>query len=220
MSTRASDTTSRFERFLPWAGVLAGIALGGGAVLSGSEPSIEDDPASKVIAYYHDNEGALFGSAVLGGLFAVFLLFYVTARRARLRSGEGGEGLYSAAAYAGGIVTAAAVGAWSWVGAAAQEAAKGGHDEATLALGYLNDMGWLPWVVGTSVLMISTGLGALRTATLPKWFGIVSTVLGFLALCGPAGIAVFLASPFYFVTGGFVLAHRPGVQAPLAAYAD
>jgi len=212
-----SDTTSRFERFLPWAGVLAGIALGGGAVLSGSEPSIENDPASKVIAYYRDHEGALFGSAVLGALFAVFLLFYVTALRARLRSGEGGEGLYSAAAYAGGIVTAGAVAAWSWVGAAAQEAAKGGHDEATLALGYLNDMGWLPWVVGTSVLMISTGLGGLRTATLPKWFAIASTVLGFLALCGPAGIAVFLVSPFYFVAGGIVLSRRQAVPAHVSA---
>lgn len=216
-----SDTTTRFQRFLPWAGVLAGLALGGAALLQGSPPNIEDGPAAKVIAYYHDNEGALFGSAVLGAVFAVLLLFYVTALRAHLRSGEGGEGLYSAAAYAGGIATASAMAIWSWVGAATQAAAKGGHSEATMALAYLNSLGWLPWVAGTSVLMIGTGLGALRTATLPKWFGIASTVLGVAALLGPAGIVVFLLSPFYYVAGGIVLAQRRSapVSVPAPAYA-
>jgi hypothetical protein len=212
--------STRFEKALPLAGIAAGISMGAATFLQGDAPRLDGDgSASSFVSWYADNQGAVFGSAIATGLLGVLLLFYVTGLRARLRSGEGGEGTYSAAAYAGGIATAVALAAWAGYGAALGDAAKAGHEEAALALGYLGDMAWLPWVVGTSVLMVSTGLGGLRSAVLPKWFSVISLVLGVAALLGPVGIGVYMVSPLYYIAGGVVLSRRTAAPAPVPAYA-
>ena len=72
---------------------------------------------------------------------------------------------------------------------------------------------WLPFMVGAAVLLLSTGLGGLRTAVLPKWLAIVTIVLGVGALLGPTGFAVWFALPVWCIVVGVVLMRRQSASA-------
>ena len=63
-------------------------------------------------------------------------------------------------------------------------------------------------MVGAAVLLLSTGLGGLRTAVLPKWLAIVTIVLGVCALLGPTGFLVWFAMPVWCIVVGVVLMRR------------
>jgi hypothetical protein len=196
---------SKFERFLPIAGIIAGLFYIAAVVLTGDIP---DDVNDKRTAWLKAHEGMTFSSGVATAFFAVFVLFFVTGLRQALRSGEPGESSYSTAALAGGI----ALGSWGGLSAlitlAETQAAKDDHPEASFALGYLDSYIWVPFVIAAAVLLVATGLGGIRTAQLPKWLGIVSIVLGVLAVTGPTGIAVFLLMPLWLIVVGALLSRR------------
>jgi hypothetical protein len=201
---------SKFERFLPIAGIIAGLIYIAGALMTADIP---DDVDDKRTAWIAAHQGLTFGSGVAVALFAVFILFFVTGLRQALRSGEPGESSYSTAALAGGI----ALGSWGGLTAlitmAESEAAQHNHPEASLALGYLDSYGWVPFVAAAAVLLLATGLGGIRTALLPKWLGIVTIILGVLSVTGPTGVAVFFIMPFWLILVGVLLSRRLGKAA-------
>jgi hypothetical protein len=199
--------TSRFERFLPISGVLAGVFYAAMALLIKGMPSISDSQAG--YAQWIDDHQLRTGlSGAAAGYFCVAMLFFATSIRRALRSGEPNESTYSSAAFAGALTIAGAVATMGWVTMSALEAANDHSQAAVSALGYLADFGWLPWVAGSAVFFLAAGIGGLRTAVLPKWLSIVSVVLGVLSLLGPTGIAVYFATPFWLVVTGVVLAAR------------
>lgn len=199
--------TSRFEQFLPIAGILAAVFFAVFAIVGGSPPAVDADPA-KQLAWYDDHSSQLAICGFAAGLFLIAMGFFVTGVRQALRSGEPGESTYSSVAYAGGLLSAIAVALWGWLDFASGEAANDKQGPVVHTLAYLNDVGWLPWVAATAVLMLGTGIGGLRTAALPKWLAIVTIVLGVGCVLGPVGIAVFFAFPFWLVITGIVLLRR------------
>jgi lysylphosphatidylglycerol synthetase-like protein (DUF2156 family) len=207
--------TSRFERFLPLAGVLTGLLFLAAFFLSGPEPGV-GDPA-KQLTWLKDHQGA----ANLGGFAAAYsvvtLLFFAAGIRQILRSGESGESTYSSAAFAGGLLlaTATAVSAVSVLAAA--EAANKDNAAVVQTIGYLADYSWIPWIAGAAVLFLATGLGGLRTARLPKWLSILTVVLGVLCLLGPAGIAVYFVSPLWLIATGLIMSRRASTRPPATA---
>ena len=119
--------TDRFQRFLPIAGVIAGIALIGGIALSGSEPGDDASPA-KVLAYYTDNLTEItVASLVCAQVFSLMLLFFTAGLRSALRSGEAGESSYSTVVALGGAVTALGISLSAMVEFAAASAADKGR---------------------------------------------------------------------------------------------
>jgi hypothetical protein len=125
-----------------------------------------------------------------------------------LRSGEPGESTYSSAAFGGGLAVAGSVALMGWGDLAGATAADDGRGEAVRTLGYLGDYGWVPWVAGSAVFFLATGLGGLRTAALPKPLAIATLILGILCLLGPTGIVVYLVTPIWLVVTGIVLFRR------------
>lgn len=195
---------SRFERFLPLSGVVAGVMFAGAGLATLDQPSLDTKKPQPYVDWVLAHHTGLAVSAICGAYFAFFMLMFASQLRASLRAGEAGESTYSSVAYAGGIGVAISIAFSSLISLGLVEA----DGTAARTLVYLSDVSWLPWAAASGVMMLGVGLGALRTLALPKWLAITSAVLGVLCVTGPTGIAVFLVSPFWFITVGVVLARR------------
>ena len=71
-------------------------------------------------------------------------------------------------------------------------------------------------MVGSAVLLLSVGLGGLRTAVLPKWLAIVTIVLGVCCLLGPTGFAVWFAMPVWCIAVSVALVRRSAASSTTA----
>jgi Na+-translocating ferredoxin:NAD+ oxidoreductase RnfD subunit len=155
-------------------------------------------------------------AVVAAALFAVTMAFFAVAIRQALRSGEPGESTYSSAAFAGGVMVAMMSTLNAWLLFALVDAADNKDRAAAHVFGALGLDSWLPFMVGAAVLLLSTGLGGLRTAVLPKWLSIATVVLGVCCLGGPTGFIVWFAMPVWCITLGIVLVRRQIAAAPAA----
>jgi len=205
-------TTSRFERLLPLAGVLGGLVAVTATILTINEPSITDGE-QKYVRWYSDHQ-AVETIAGFGAIyFCVLMLFFATAVRRALRSGERGSSAHANAAYAGCIAFGIGITLMAMVSFANVEAAHKHNEQAVISLGYLSDSTWLLFIAGLAAFYLATGLGALRTGILPKWLAIVTIVLGVLSLTGPTGIGVFFATPVWLIVAGILLYRRQAAPA-------
>ena len=140
-------------------------------------------------------------------LRTVFRLFAAQARKS-LRSGEAGESTYSSVAHGGLLMAAAGFGVLGIIEIALVNTAKAPDAGATDAMGQLATIGWLPALVGFIAAFWGLGLGGLRTATLPKWFAIVTIVLGVIGILGPLAFVVYLLLPLWLIAASAVTARR------------
>jgi hypothetical protein len=152
-------------------------------------------------------------SLIAGALFAVTIAFFAVAIRQALRSGEPRESTYSSAAFAGGVMVAMASALNAWVMISLIDAADSQDVPTARVLSTLGIDSWLPFMAAAAVLLLSTGLGGLRTAVLPKWLSIVTIVLGVCALLGPTGFAVWFAMPVWCIVTSVVLVRRQSAEA-------
>jgi hypothetical protein len=206
--------TTRFERFLPLSGILAAVFFAGSDWTIFSIPSIEG--VGKQQAYVdwavaHSDRFTLAGiSAALAGFF---MLFFVGAVRASLRSRESGESTYSSVAFGAGIAYAGTLLIQALISLSMAQAGSA-HDRAGVqAIGWLQDVNWAPWAAASGALLLTFGLGGLRTAALPKVLAWVLVVLGVLSITGPTGELVFVVTPLWMIATAIVLSRRASADA-------
>ena len=199
---------STFEKFLPAAGTLAGILFAVTGYVAHTPDSASANPVTAMAGHETQNFIALIASA----LFVVMMAFFTVAIRQALRSGEPGESTYSSAAFAGGVMVATVAALNAWVMIALIDAT-GSKDVGTArVLGTLGVDSWLPFMAAAAVLLLSTGLGGLRTAVLPRWLSIVTVVLGVCCLGGPTGFIVWFAMPVWLIATSVVLVRRQSAE--------
>jgi hypothetical protein len=208
--------TSRFDKFLAVSGVLAAVVFVV-AAFHGDPPGVSASAHERVQWYLdHKSISAIggFGTAY----FAVLFTFFTTGVRKVLRSGEPGESTYSTAALAGGVLVATGSIFTSVMGLATLEAADKHQDAVVTTLSFVAEFSWLPVIAGLAVFYLATGLGGLRTATLPKWLSIVTIVLGVACVLGPTGIGAWFATPLWLIVVSVLMLRRIGSEpTPLAA---
>jgi hypothetical protein len=210
--------TDRFQRYLPFAGILFVVVFVVTIAITGNSPD-QDTAAQKVVSYWSDHQGVQTAAAFLGALGVVLFVFFAGALRSALRAGEPDQASYSAIAFGGAILAAAGGLLDSMLRLAASSAADNGADSAVYTLNQLNAFDWLPFVAGLSVMLIATGLGGLRTLALPKALSWSALVLG-LAFLTPAGIVGFFGFPFWTLAASIALYGRRrsiGTIAPAAS---
>lgn len=195
---------STFEKFLPAAGTLAGILF----AVSGYLVKTPESSSDNAITVMAGHETQNFVALIAGALFAVTMAFFAVGIRQALRSGEPGESTYSSAAFAGGLMVAMAAAVNAWILLALIDTVDDKAAASARVLGYLGIDSWLPFMASAAVLLLSTGIGGLRTAVLPKWLAIVTIVLGVCALLGPTGFAVWFAMPVWCIAVSVVLVRR------------
>jgi hypothetical protein len=192
-------------RFAPLTGA-AFVVLTAIAFIVAGEPPDFDAPASEVIEFYRDHEGAnVFGSVLLG-LTSVLLIFFSASVRRALRRSEDGSGVLSAAAFGSGIVAATGFATGAAIHFALTEFANsdGITPGAVQALNALDVNFFFPFGVGIAALVLATGLAALRTRVIPIWLAWVAVVL-FVVSFTPIGFVGFLLSGLWIIVVSILL---------------
>lgn len=219
---------SRFERALPWTGAIAGLAWIGQEVLF--EVDADDRPGTADTATIHDHLALNFGAVGCLVIMGIALVFFASALRSQLRSGEAREATYSTVAYGGLLLMAAGLAQmvmWNW---GLINGAADAHDDAALhVLSFVSYFGFAGMGIGIATTFIATGLAGISNAVLPRWFGIVTLVLGVLSALGaagipPGGLVNYLLLPVWLVGAAAILARRqksagakqPAVAAPVS----
>ena len=207
---------STFEKCLPWSGAVAGLAWIGQDVLARHYSS--DEPGRGSVAVIADHPVLNVASLSCLVVMGVALLFFATAVRNLLRSGEAREATYSSVAYGGWLTVSAALAQMAVWNKGMLSAAQDGNDAATQTLSYAQYFGWLGMGVGVSTAFIALGLGGVRTAVLPRWFAVATSVLGVLALLGacsipPGGLVTYLVLPFWLIAAAVIVARRQAAAA-------
>jgi len=199
---------TRFERLLPWCGLVAGILLIPAGLLA-SPPGIHATVRAQ-LSWYHTHQASTVVSGAAGVYFLIVMAMFGTALRQALRSGEPAESSYSTVAFAGAIVVALAICSDGLLTLISAEAASNHQASTVTTLAYVSDLNWIPWAAGSVLLYLGAGLGGLRTAALPRWLSIATIVLAGACLLGPAGALVFFATPLWLAVTALVLWRRLG----------
>jgi hypothetical protein len=192
--------SDRFDRFLPLAGVLAGLLFFVGLILLWNDPSSETGPA-ETFSYWHDNRGEHQIVALLvAPLIAFFLLFFAAGLRRRLAQGNGDSG-YGSVAFAGTLVAAATFALVSMLEGAMTNAAHEGERNTVYTLNQLHSYDWVGWNPAFAAMLLATGLGARRNGMLPTPLAWATIVIG-ASLLTPLGFFGFILVPVWLILAG------------------
>ena len=198
----ASD---RFERFLPFAGVLAGLLLLTGLLLLRSDPSSETGPAA-TFAYWQSDHGQhqIIG-LIVAPLIAFLLLFFGVGLKRRLE--QGGDSAHGSVALAGAILGACTFALVGMLEAAMTNAAHEGQRQTVYTLNQLHSYDWLGWNASFAAVLLATGLGARTNRMLPTPVAWATIVVG-ASLLTPAGFFGFILLPVWLIVIGVLLMRR------------
>ena len=211
--------SDRFDRFLPIAGVLAGLLFFVGLVLLWDDPASETGPA-ETFAYWQDDRGQHQIVALLvAPLIAFFLLFFGVALWRRLAQGNGDSG-HGAVAFGGALLAAAMFSLIAMLEGAMTNAAHEGERNTVYTLNQLHSYDWLAWNVAFAAMLLATGLGARRNRMLPTPVAWVTIVIG-ASLLTPLGFFGFILVPVWLIVVGLLLSRREtATLEPIAAGAS
>ncbi|HEU0248937.1 MAG TPA: hypothetical protein VFR38_17805 [Gaiellaceae bacterium] len=198
--------TTRFERFQPLAGVIAGLLLVGGLALTWGDPSSET-AADETFAYWADNRGQhQISGLLLAPLIAFLLVFFGTGLRRHLQQRDHDTG-HGSVAFGGALLAAATFALVGMLEGAATNAAHEGERGATYTLSQLHSYDWLAWNAAFAAVLLATGLGARRNGVLPAPVTWATLVIGAYLLT-PLGFFGFFLLPLWLIVVGLMLARR------------
>lgn len=197
------------ERLAPLAGVVFTVLFAIGFLTGGSMPSTKAT-GEEVINHYKDS-GKTFLAIFVLLIGAVLFVFFAGVLRDALRTA--GREWLATVAFGGGLVYALGLAVFGMTQIALSDAADLGQPQVAQALNILDRDNFMPTVLGLAVVLLATGWHVLGSGALPRWLGIVSVVLGVLAVAGPAGILAFLLFPLWVLATSILLYRRPRVVA-------
>lgn len=210
-----------FERYVPWSGAVAGLCWIGQDLLQ--HTSDKDAAGAATTSVIEDHLALTHAGVGCLVLMGIALLFFASIVRTLLRSGEAREATYSSVAYAGWIVVVAGLSQmvmWNW--GLLNGAADAKDDAALRTLSYVQYFGWAGMGIGLATAFVAMGLGGMRNAVLPRWFAIVTLVLGALGALGaagvpPGGLVNYLLLPVWLIAASVVVTRRQKLAAQPAA---
>jgi hypothetical protein len=202
--------SDRFDRFLPLAGVLAGLLFVGGLILLWDDPPSESAVA-ETFSYWQDNRGQhQIIALLLTPLMAFLLVFFGAGLRRRLERGNGDAG-HGTVAFGGALLAAATFALVGMLEAAMTNAAHGGNRQAVYTLNQLHSYDWLGWNAAFAAMLLATGLGARRNRMLPAPLAWATIVIG-ASLLTPLGFFGFILLPLWLIVVGLWLSRGKTVS--------
>jgi hypothetical protein len=203
-------TSDRFDRFLPFAGVLAGLLFFVGLVLNRSDPSSETGPA-ETFSYWHDNRGQhQIVGLLVAPLIAFLLVFFGAGLRRRLERGTQ-DSAHGSVAFGGALLAAAAFALVGMLEGAMTNAAHVNQRQAVYTLNQLHSYDWLAWNAAFAAMLLAAGLGARRNGMLPAPVTWATIVIG-ASLLTPLGFFGFLLIPVWLIGVGLWLTRPTAAQ--------
>jgi hypothetical protein len=190
----------RWER---WAGPVGGVVFVALDVVGFAlfHPPAVGDPIREIVDYFRENRREGVAATILGIVAVIPFLWLIGSLTARLW--RAGEERTAAIAFSGAVVAAATVFIGSVVqGALVHKAVIQGTGPTTKALYDVQSVAytfaWAPIVALTA----ATGIAVLRSATLPRWYGLASGAMALLSLSACASLT---QTGFYTPAGGWPL---------------
>lgn len=208
---------SKTERLLPWTGAVAGLAWIGQMALFRIDPT--DAPGVATAQTIRGNLVSNYAAIGCLVLMGISLVFFASALRSHLRSGEAREATYSSIVYGGMLLMSAGLSQmvmWGW--GLVNGAAEAKDDAALHVLSYVNYFSFAGMSVGVATTLLATGLGGLTSAVLPRWFSVLTLGLGVLSTLGaagipPGGLVNYIVLPFWLIGTAIIVARRQHVTA-------
>jgi len=209
---------ARGERFAALTGVLAIVLWIVGLVVTNSfSDKIPHHPTdAQLLTWIKGNTNSILLGGWLWMLGCVAFVWFANVLRARLVDAEGGRSHYGTLCFAGalggavfGMLTVAGD-----VGAAINK-----NDISAATAGALHNGGDM-FFVGAELLLILFFLGAaivaLRTRTLPRWWGYFAILIAIVLVIGPIGwAALIFGTPLWVLgTTWFLLRDDAPARAP------
>ena len=207
--------TRDWERYTPLAAPVIAVVLWVIGLILATDAG-DHNKGSQILADYkaHDTEYLVAG--LIWSIGVIVFIWFLGHLRTRLIATEGGDRL-AATAFAGGV--AAAIFGLLLPGPDMAGALNKDDIDASGAatLHHLSDAFFIGAEYVLPVLLFATGLIALRSLFLPKWFAWVTIVIGILLLIGPIGwAALIFAFPLWLIVTGVFL-WRAATAAPRSA---
>ena len=181
--------------------------------VEGETPEL-DDPASKVVSFYHDDQGQHIAAAILVSLAALFLAVFVSSLREYLRVDGVDSDFWPTVSLVGGTVAVAGL----LVAVGIHFALIDGGDknispDAMVALNALDNDDFFAFALPLGIMLFGAGGAILKTgAALPKWMGWAAIVLLILFFT-PVGFAAFGLSGIWIIIASVLMYRHAGAAA-------
>ena len=177
------------------------------AITEGAATTDADTP-QQMLAAYRDDTGLILTGSFLFMLGSAFFLWFVDSLRSRLVAAEGEPAHLSGIAFAGGIATAVCL----LLVPAPHVAGAVNEDDLTAevaqTLSVIDDAFFVAAEVVAIVLLVATGLLALRTGVLPRWLAWVSFLIAVVLFTPIGWLALLIAFPLWLVAVSVLLMLR------------
>jgi hypothetical protein len=207
-------------------GIVATIVVLAGFLVQ-TQPPDPGDPVQKIASYLSDHRSSILAGDVLIGIAVAIFIWWLGSLRSYLRAGEGGEGRLSAAAFLGGGVSLAVLGA----GAALQSALvlhPDGLGNPTVVRVGFDGYNALVTMAGAplAVLIAAASCSGARSGALPPsayWGGSIVAGLqiatlaalftkhGFFAAGKDFTLIAFLGAAAWFIAISLLMIRRRGI---------
>ena len=199
-----SEVADRLKRLAPLSGVLM-VAL---LVVLFALPSTPDSTASgaSVISWYRNHHTQVYVQAALVSYAGALAVLYFTSVARFLR--RRGADMLATTTVVGGAIAAAGLLIAGGAAVAANDGPQRFTADEARALNVLQNNLFVPVLLGgIAIATLSMGVAMLRTKALPQAVGIITTVVGVVAISGIVSWIGFLASgPLTLLIAGYVYA--------------
>ena len=196
-----------------WIAPLCGLAFVVVAVICFALTGEGQDPAKKsaeqIANYYKDHDDKNELAAFLLGFAGILLLFFAGWVRQLLRAAEGERGMLSAVSFGALVVVVAGLGVGATIHLALVDYVDKVPPAVTQTINTIDYDFFIPFALGMTAFLLSTGIAVVRTAALPKWLGWVAILLG-VASFTPVGFFGFLGGLLWIAIIAIVGAVRSG----------
>ena len=207
-------------RFAPLAGVLF-LVLGIASVIVGGDPPDSDKSSQEIAKFWADNDTENLISAILGIYATLALVWFAGSLRETIARAEEGGSRLASTAFGGSIILATGLAINSAFQVMAADVADDVPPEVTHTLHVIYDGMYFPIALGMGILLLASGLAAIRHGAFDRRLGWIAIVLGVLCFT-PLGFAGFIGGIVWVALMGVMLYRKTdpvgsGAQPPAAA---
>lgn len=177
---------SRLERLAPLTGIVFVVLwIIGFFVAVVDSPEFLAEPQEN-LEYYVDEKSSIMAGVIVSVIALAFLLWFLGSVRRALAAAELGDGRVTAVSFAGGVVGVAlllaAMGSFIVPALRLDERDELSAQSATVFTDLGNILFGFAAPVGFGVMLIGVAVVGLRHTAVPKWWAVISAVLGVVML--------------------------------------
>lgn len=201
---------------IPLTGVAAIVIAIAGFAIGGEPPSVDENSAEEIVEHYVDNKDSVMFGSGLATIAMTFLIFFFGYLRKVLRAAEGEAGTLSLVAFVGSAIFGLGIAIDSTISFALAETAEDIDPTAAQSLAALFENDFMPFALGTQLMLLGAGISVVKHGLLPKWLGWIAILFGVIAVT-PIGFVSVMVLALWVVVVSILLSMRArGPSAPAA----